>query len=113
MRGELRWQTCDHRLLDVAPDGRHVLGITGPSRAGRAKAVSFFDRTGQLVGEWQRPAGARIEDVRWEDGAHALAVVQDAQGWSVVRVGLDGSTEYAVAPVAVGPDYAPFRLPLS
>jgi hypothetical protein len=113
-RGLERWRTCRHRLLDAAPDGRHVLGIVGPSRYGRARAVSLFTRTGDLVTEWSRPAGARIEDVRWEDDSHVLAVVEDASGWSLVRLGVDGSAEYAVAPLAVtAEDNAPFRLPLS
>ena len=112
--GARRWQTCDHRLLDAAPDGRHVLGIVGPSRYGRARAVSLFTRTGELVSEWQRPAGARIDDVRWEDDSHVLAVLQDGAGWSLVRVGVDGAVEYAVAPRPTkAEDNAPFRLPLS
>jgi hypothetical protein len=111
LRGVRRWQTCDHRLLDAAPDGRHVLGIVGTEL--RTRAVSIFTRNGRLVTEWAHPAGSRIDGVGWEDAGHVLAVVDDARGWSVVRLGVDGSAEYAVAPVAVPHDYSPFRLPLS
>ena len=111
--GVRQWQTCDHRLLDAAPDGRHLLGVVGGSRFGRIRAVSVFTRAGDQVAEWRRPAGATLEDVRWEDSGHLLVVVHDANGWSLVRLGVDGSVEYAVTPVAVPPDYSPFRLPLS
>jgi hypothetical protein len=110
-RGVRAWQTCDHRLLDAAPDGRHVLGTAG--RGINLRAVSIFSRKGVLVNEWARDPGAWVDSVQWEDSGHALVVLQDGRGWSVVRIGVDGSVEYAVAPRAISSDYAPFRIPLS
>jgi hypothetical protein len=112
-RGRPRWQTCDHRLLDTSPDGRHLLGMVGPSRYGRVRAVSLFTRAGDLVAEWARPPGTRIEEVRWEDAGHVLAVVHSGAEWSLVRVGTDGSVEYALAPRDLhAQDSTPLRLPM-
>ena len=111
LRGVRRWQTCEHRLLDAAPDGRHVLGTAGGGI--NPRAVSILTRDGHLVTEWARQAGAWIDSVRWEDAGHVLVILQDTRGWSVVRIGVDGSVEYAVAPLAISSDYSPFRIPLS
>ncbi len=111
LRGVRVWQSCDHRLLDAAPDGRHVLGTAGGGIDPRA--VSIFTRDGALVIEWARQKEAWIDSVQWEDAGHLLVVLQEARGWSVVRIGVDGSVEYALAPRASSSDYSPFRIPLS
>ena len=37
-------------------------------------------------------------DEVWEDAEHVLVVTFQADKWAVVRLGIDGSMEYAVAP---------------
>ena len=111
--GQRRWETCDHRLLELAPDGRHVLGSQGPRWAGRARVVSIFTAAGELAAQWARPAGATIGDLRWEDSGHVLVVVHEAAGWSLVRLGVDGAVEYAVAPLPLeAVDSQALRLPI-
>ena len=40
----------------------------------------------------------------WEDADHLLVVTFQAGEWAIVRLGLDGSMEYAVRRVADGGD---------
>lgn len=113
LHGQRLWENCDHRLLELSTDGRHVLGIRGPGGHGRTRAVSIFTDAGELEAQWLRPAGATIEEVCWEDDDHVLAVVHEPAGWSLVRLGVDGSVEQAVAPLPVeAVDSRALRLPI-
>ena len=50
-------------------------------------------------------------DEVWEDATHVLVVTYQAGKWAVVRLGLDGSMEYAVAPRRGSSDVrSPFQL---
>ena len=46
----------------------------------------------------------------WEDDSHALAVTYADGKWAVVRIGLDGTMEYAVPPRAGDQFERPFFL---
>ena len=47
----------------------------------------------------------------WEDDEHVLVVAhQGVNRWAIVRLGLDGSMEYAVEPVEGDEVESPFRL---
>jgi hypothetical protein len=111
-RGEIRWTTCDRELVAFAPDDRHVLAVAGSLYYRDVRGVALLDRQGTVLAEWARGPHQLIDDVAWEDPGHALAVVWDRGRWSIVRLGLDGSAEYAVPPVRTGRAYAPFLLPL-
>jgi hypothetical protein len=56
---------------------------------------------GPELATWQGAGGdaPTIVQTVWEDDEHALAVVWAAGEWSIVRFGVDGSSEYAVPPV--------------
>ncbi|UUZ57947.1 hypothetical protein [Nocardioides sp. B-3] len=59
-----------------------------------------------------RKATTTYFDEVWEDATHIPAVTYRGGEFAIVRLGLDGSMEYAVAPVA-DPDgdmESPFRL---
>ena len=61
-----------------------------------------------------RRSRQRVTQVEGEDAEHLLVVVRNpAVGWSVVRLAVDGTAEYAVTPVRTGAEFAPFRLQLS
>jgi hypothetical protein len=110
-----RWRTCDNQFSDISPDNRHVLGTPayadgfGPTTldvlatADGSVARSFTSaRNGQ--------SATYFEEV-WEDAEHVLVVTFQAEKWAVVRLGLDGSMEYAVAPRRGGSDLrTPFQL---
>jgi hypothetical protein len=110
---ELRWRTCADRLVSFAPDGRHVLGTVGT--VDYRSIVVHGLRTGRVEAQWTNAPRQWVTQVEWEDAAHLLVVVHNpAVGWSVVRLGVDGTAEYAVSPVRTGgAEFAPFRLQLS
>lgn len=113
-RGAMRWQTCDHQLTDFSPDGAHVIGLTGSSSDAGARGLTVYDGSGAVAAGWSFPEGrTRIGDIAWESDGAVLVVLNDGDQWSVVRLLLDGTAEQAVAPHDVGPDFSPFRLPLS
>ena len=110
---ELRWRTCADRLLSFAPDGRRVLGSVG--NADYRSVVVHGLGNGRVEAQWTSVPRQWITQIEWEDAAHLLAVVHNpAVGWSVVRLAVDGTAEYAVTPVRTGGgEFSPFRLQLS
>ncbi len=98
---ELRWRTCADRLVSFAPDGRHVLGTVG--NIDYRSIMVHGVRTGRVEAQWANAPRQWVTQVEWEDAEHLLVVVHNpAVGWSVVRLALDGSAEYAVTPVRTG-----------
>lgn len=111
----LRWTTCDHQLSDIAPDNQHVLGTPayadgfGPTTL---EVLSTEDGTTTRRFTYARDGhSATYFDEVWEDAAHVLVVTYQDGAWAVVRLGVDGSMEYAVAPRPGTVDTrAPFHL---
>ena len=61
----------------------------------------FETLDGSVVRAFTAARGGRSAtylDEVWEDRTHVLVVTFQAGEWAVVRLGLDGSMEYAVAP---------------
>ncbi len=98
----VRWRTCDNQLGGISPDNQHVLGTP-----------AYADGFGPLVldllatadGSVVRTFAAKRDgtsatyfDEVWEDADHVLVVTYQEGEWAVVRLGVDGSMEYAVAP---------------
>lgn len=110
---EPAWSTCDHRLLAFSPSGERVLatetvgsGVGDPSMAVLASA----DGTVEL--DLDVTEQGHIGRMTWEDDTHVLATVYEDGRWAILRIGLDGSREYAVAPVTGFEDFeSPFVLP--
>ena len=112
----VKWRTCDNQLSDISPDNRHVLGTPayadgfGPSDARRPRRPP--------TAPWSTPSprardgsSATYFDEVWEDAGHVLVVTYQDGEWAVVRLGVDGSMEYAVAPRRGSVDaWSPFRL---
>lgn len=97
-----RWRTCDNQLSDISPDNRHVLGL--PAYAD-GFGPTTLDVLASADGSVVRRFRARTHgDVAtyfgevWEDAEHVLVVTYQAGKWAIVRLGVDGSMEYAVAP---------------
>ena len=98
--------------MSFAPDGRLVLGIVG--NVDFRSILVHGLRNGRVEAQWANAPRQWITQVEWEDAGHLLVVVRNAAvGWSVVRLGVDGSAEYAVTPVRTGAEFAPFRLQLT
>jgi hypothetical protein len=99
---KVRWRTCDNQLSDIAPDNRHVLGTPayadgfGPNVL---DVLATADGTVARTFTYARNGhSATYFDEVWEDAQHVLVVTYQDGRWAVVRLGVDGSMEYAVAP---------------
>lgn len=97
------WRTCDHQPLSFSADGKHVLA-TGPHgfEGLGASSLSVLDRaTGKdlFTASSNLESQAAILSMDWEDATHVLAVVLQGRKAGIVRVGLDGSMEFAGQPV--------------
>lgn len=109
----LRFTTCRHQLDAFSASGRYVLA-SEPYHSGIGSGViAFYDA------ETGEPTAFRIADQQglayytsatWEDDTHALFTAYQDGRWSVVRLSVDGSMEYAVAPVAGDGTAGPFVL---
>ncbi len=95
------WDTCDHRLVGFAPSGRHLLGVGSIGDGFGDGQVAVLDATdGRVVADLRSDEQHQTSAVQltWEDASHALAVTYADGAWAVVRIGLDGTMEYAVPP---------------
>ncbi len=96
------WTTCRNQLSVISPDKRHLVGTPayadgfGPTRLDLLELRSG-DRVRSFVGD-RRGRSATYFDQVWEDDDHLLVVTFQAGEWAIVRIGTDGSMEYAVAP---------------
>lgn len=110
--GRALWSTCDHRLLSFSPDGRHVLASSAYADGAGDNRLAVLDaERGQALLELETADSAFIPQMVWEDDTHLLAVVGQGTQAAIVRIGLDGSREYAVPPVTTQPYESPFVLP--
>ena len=111
----VKWRTCDNQLSDIAPDNRHVLGTPAYADGFGPTALDVLATTdGSVVRSFASArdgSSATYFDEVWEDPEHVLVVTFQDDEWAVVRLGVDGSMEYAVAPRPGSmDDFSPFRL---
>ena len=110
------WKTCDHLPLEFSPDGARVLATQPEGFEGAgAGELTILDRANgmpRLTARNNAESQAFIVQMTWEDDEHVLAVVNQGIDWAIVRVGLDGSMEFAGDPVrpTAELDGIPFRL---
>jgi hypothetical protein len=96
---------CALRFETISPDGNHVLAVDIESD-GYAPLVMYAVDT--ATGERTmtvKDRGALFDHV-WEDDSHVLISNYVNGTWQVLRVGLDGSVETALPPVA-GDEFEP------
>lgn len=108
----VRWRTCDNILSVISPDRDHLLGTPAYADGLGPAQLDLLDlRTGDTIHSWV--AGARTGvyyEEMWEDREHVLIVTFNGRRkWSIVRLGLDGTMEYAAPPVRTR-KWAPYRL---
>ncbi|GAB3027920.1 hypothetical protein GCM10011376_16770 [Nocardioides flavus (ex Wang et al. 2016)] len=112
---QVRWRTCDNQLSDISPDRRHVLGTPAYADGFGPTALAVLATSdGKPVHSFTSARDGRSAtyfDEVWEDPEHVLVVTFQADRWAVVRLGVDGSMEYAVAPRRGSMDMSsPFQL---
>lgn len=112
---KVRWETCDNQLSDISPDNRHVLGTPAYADGFGPQDLDLLTTTdGTVVRSFASArdgSSATYFDEVWEDAEHVLVVTYQDGEWAVVRLGVDGSMEYAVAPRAGTMDTrSPFQL---
>jgi len=95
--GTRLFKTCDYSFDEFSPDGTHILATT-PYRDGEyLPNVAVLDLDGKVVLDLH----GKVMYTRWEDNDHVLVSIGDGTGKSaVIRIGLDGHREYALAPRA-------------
>lgn len=106
------WKTCDHQLGSFSPDGEHLSAFPAyVDGAGSSELAVLDARTGAVVLDLHTIKDAYVAQVVWEDETHLLAVVGQGSRAAILRIGLDGSREYAVPPTEGEPYVPPFVLP--
>ncbi len=111
----VKWRTCDNQLSDISTDNRHVLGTPAYADGfGPTGLDVLATADGSVVRSFTSArdgSSATYFDEVWEDPEHVLVVTFQDDEWAVVRLGVDGSMEYAVAPRRGSMDaFSPFRL---
>jgi hypothetical protein len=96
---EPKWETCDYTLFDFSPSGDRILA--GPAYLdGFGHGIAaVLDRQGNVIAEWHSNGDAAILGTTWEDEDHVLVTAYQHERLAVIRVGLDGSAEFALPPV--------------
>ena len=111
----VKWRTCDNQLSDISTDNRHVLGTPAYADGLGPNVLDVLTTAdGSVVHSFTSSRDGRSAtyfDEVWEDAGHVLVVTFQGDEWAVVRLGVDGSMEYAVAPrPGTVDDFSPFRL---
>jgi len=112
--GHRAFRTCDYYLDSFSPDGRRVLAERSTTRWWSVRRFAVLDRDGHVVHAWTFDPGRHrtLTQLTWEDPDHLLGVLLAHGQWGLVRIGTDGSVEYAGPPVAAGDEFTPYNLPL-
>jgi hypothetical protein len=106
----LLWATTRHTLDTFSPTGEFLLA--GPAyRDGIGDGqIAIYTANGRLLANRQTSDQhpGFLQGATWEDATHVLfPVFQDGQ-WSLVRMSVTGTMEYAVPPAPGNMDHNPF-----
>lgn len=112
--GHTSFRTCDYYLDSFSPAGDRVLAERSQTRWSSIRRFAILGRDGHVVRAWTFDAGRRrsLAQLTWEDGHHLLGVLLAHGRWGLVRIGTDGTIEYAGPTVAATDEFTPFSLPL-
>lgn len=92
---EMVFETCDHQLGDLSPDGRWVIGYQSSYDLG-SPSLAILDATSGLpIVEYtsspRQQRAAIVLEATWEDDDTVVAVVEQAREQAVLRFESDGS----------------------
>ncbi|HET7431300.1 MAG TPA: hypothetical protein VFJ89_07325 [Nocardioides sp.] len=113
-RGTRVTRTCHYRLVSFSRDGRRVLAEHRSAKADAVSRFAILGHGGRVLRSWTVDHTVRrnLTQLTWEDDHHLLGVLEAHGTWGVVRVGTDGSVEYAGDPVDAVNEFTPYNLPL-
>jgi hypothetical protein len=108
------FRTCGYFLDAFSPDGRRVLGERSQAESASVRRFAVFGHDGHVVRSWTFRVGRyrSLSQLTWEDSHHLLGVLHAHGRWGIVRIGTDGTVEYAGATVAAAGEFTPFSLPI-
>lgn len=106
------WQSCDNTLGAISPDGTMLVGLPDYLDGFGPTTLDILDMAdGTPIRSWTADqASATYFQEVWEDESHLLMVTFQDDEWAIVRLGADGSMDYAVPPVQKSMDHGPFVL---
>lgn len=92
------FETCDHTPQQFSPGGGEFLSAHEAylDGIGPGLAAILDAETGEELARFE--PGSHVWGIAWEDAEHLLVVGYDSDGWSVTRLGADGSTERVLGP---------------
>jgi hypothetical protein len=106
------WTVCGDHPVAFSPDGEHLLAEPDGDGRGPVGLAVYDAADGTELLDLDVADDGYVRQMVWEDDTHVLATIYQGAQWAVVRIGLDGSREYAVAPVTATDDVdPPFMLP--
>lgn len=112
--GHRVFKTCRFYLDAFSPNGHRVLAERSGARFWSVRRLAVLSRTGRTVAAWSFDASRNrsLNQLTWEDSRHLLGVLQAHGRWGVVRIGIDGTVEYAGPTVPATDEFTPFNLPV-
>jgi hypothetical protein len=109
-RSAFLWRTCRASLLAFSPSGSYLLASDPYLDGLGLSTLSVIEvRTGRRLVTFT-VRGGFIAQQTWEDETRPLVVVSGPDGWSVLRLSLDGTRERVLGPVPSGHDPTQPRL---
>jgi hypothetical protein len=102
-------------LRGSAPTRRRDLAEHSEPRWGSIRRFAILGRRGHVVRAWTFHPGRHrtLTQLTWEDAHHLLGVLLVHARWGLVRIGTDGTVEYAGPTVPTTGEFSPYDLPLS
>lgn len=105
------WETCDYRLREFSPAGTRISATNAYADGLGDTQLAVLDREGRVQQEFRAARDVTFMTARWEDEDHLLVLTYARNGWSILRLGVDGSTEVAVPAIAGDDTQARLVLP--
>jgi hypothetical protein len=103
------WETCDHFLFGLSPDSAYVDATHAYLDGyGNGYAAILDVESQQEVARLEPVPGGSVLETTWQDNEHLLALVNEPDGWSVYRLGIDGTAERVLGPSPKGSEFAPW-----
>ena len=93
--------TCDYALDEFSPDGSYVLASDTYGDGIGSGTIAIFETAGDRLSYRNNRSSQDLtfyNSAVWEDETHVLFTLFQDGKWSMVRMGVDGAMEFAVAP---------------